>query len=214
MNGVKFHFYHSYDFFDLILNSKEIGGAEIKKNYIEVPGADGVIDLTHFFGSAKYHNRILIFNFTINPAVGADAYLSRYSNIQTILHGTKRKIYLDEEPEYYYYGLISVGEYICKNGQATFTITCDCEPYKMEDGETVVSQKVSSNANIALSNTKMPTVPTITTNAEFLISYGGYNDIYPAGTFTIPELELTEGNNQVYVEGTGTITFSYRKGRL
>lgn len=93
-------------------------------------------------------------------------------------------------------------------------IEVDAEPFKQSITETVVAKAVSSSANIILNNDKMPVVPTITTNAEFLIDFGSYNDVYPAGTFQIPELELGEGTNNIYVEGTGTITFRYRKGVL
>ena len=71
MKGVKFGIYHSFDFFNLILNSKEIGSPEIKKNLIEIAGADGYLDATYFFGEPKYTNRTLTFHFTINPSIGA-----------------------------------------------------------------------------------------------------------------------------------------------
>lgn len=32
--------------------------------------------------------------------------------------------------------------------------------------------------------------------------------------FQIPEIELKEGSNNIFVSGTGTVTFKYRKGRL
>jgi hypothetical protein len=96
----------------------------------------------------------------------------------------------------------------------SLTIDCDCDPFKQYIYETTVSEIVTSNATIPIQNERMPSVPKITTNAEFLISFNGHNDTYPAGTFTIPELELREGTNQVYVEGNGRISFTYRKGRL
>ena len=54
MNSVKFGEYHAYNDLNLILNSKEIGSAEIKKNLIEVQGADGFLDLTDFFAVSHY----------------------------------------------------------------------------------------------------------------------------------------------------------------
>jgi hypothetical protein len=35
-----------------------------------------------------------------------------------------------------------------------------------------------------------------------------------AGTYTIPELELVEGDNTVTVTGTGTITFTWQEGSM
>ena len=211
-NGVKFGAYHSYDDLQLILSKKTIGTASPKTDIIEIPGGDGVLDLTQFFGETKYNNRMLTFECAVIAPKGE--LMPIFTRVQQLLHGRKMTITLDDDPEWYYIGRINVLEWIAEQNIGRFTIECDCEPYKQDIYETTVSKVVASNATITLANDKMPAVPTITSTAEFLISYGGYNDVYPAGTFTIPELELTEGDNQVYVEGDGQISFTYRKGRL
>ena len=213
MKGVKFGNYHSYYEWGLVLKEKEIQSPKPKVYQIEVEGGDGVIDMTDFFGNTKYDNRELSFVF-YKPNALPDGFLALMSVIQEAIHGQKMQIVLDDDPSHFYIGRVSINKWKSKKRIGEIVIEVDAEPFKQEAWETVSTHTVSSNANITLANSKMPVVPTITTNAEFLISYGGYNDTYPAGTFTIPELELIEGNNQVYVEGTGTITFSYRKGRL
>ena len=213
MKGVKFGDFHSYYEWGLVLQKKEIGAPEPKVNQIEIEGGDGVLDLTDFFGNVKYKNRSLSFTFA-KPGIAQDEYLALYSLVQEKIHGQKMKVILDDDPNYYYYGRVSINKWKSNKNIGDIVIEVDAEPFKMEAQETVVRQTVSSNANIVLSNSRMPTVPKITTTSEFLISFGGYNDTYSAGTFTIPEMELGEGSNQVYVEGTGTITFTYRKGRL
>ena len=35
-----------------------------------------------------------------------------------------------------------------------------------------------------------------------------------SGSYTLPELELVEGDNPVTVSGTGTITFTYTQAKL
>ncbi len=213
MKGVKFGDFHSYYEWGLVLQKKEIGAPAPKVNQIEIEGGDGVLDLTDFFGGVKYKNRSLSFTFA-KPGITQSEFLALYSLVQETIHGQKMKVILDDDPNHYYYGRVSINQWKSNKNIGEIVIEVDAEPFKMEVYETVVSQYVSSNANIVLSNSRMPTVPTITTTSEFLIAFGGYNDAYSAGTFTIPEMELGEGNNQVYVEGTGTITFSYRKGRL
>jgi phage-related protein len=213
MKGVKFGNYHSYYEWGLILSSKEIQSPEPKVNQIEIEGSDGVLDLTDFFGGVKYKNRSLSFTFSKMDIV-PDGFLALYSLVQDLLHGKKMQVILDDDPNHFYYGRVTINEWKSNKNIGEIVIEVDAEPFKQEMYETVVRQTVSSNANIVLANSKMPVVPTITTTSEFLISFGGYNDSYSAGTFTIPELELGEGDNNIYVEGTGTITFSYRKGRL
>ena len=213
MKGVKFGNYHSYYEWGLILSSKEIESPEPKTNEIEIEGGDGVLDLTEFFGGVKYKNRSLSFQFT-KPSIVPDGYLALFSLVQEKLHGKKMQVILDDDPAHFYYGRVTVSEWKSSKNIGTVEIDVDAEPFKTEVAETTIRQTVNSNANIILPNGKKPVVPTITTTSEFLISFGGYNDVYEAGTFTIPEMELAEGNNQVYVEGTGTITFSYQKGWL
>lgn len=212
MKGITFGSLHSFNNLHLILSQKTIGTPSPKREVIDVPGGDGVLDLTEFFGAVKYNNRQLSFEFS--TMVPQSQFMSLFSEVQNALHGKKMRIILDDDPEWFYMGRITVSEWKAEKNIGKLTIDCDCEPFKQSIYTTTVTKVVSSNATISLANDKMPTVPTITTTAEFLISYGGYNDVYPAGTFTIPELELWEGNNQVYVEGNGTVSFTYRKGRL
>jgi hypothetical protein len=213
MKGIRFGSYHSFYSWGLILQKKEIEPPEPKTNKIEIEGGNGVLDLTDFFGGVRYKNRLLSFKLA-KTHVAQDEFLELYSLVQNAIHGQKMKVILDDDPSHYYYGRVTINEWKSNKNIGEIVIEVDAEPFKMEVYETVVSQYVSSSANIVLANDKMPTVPTITTTSSFLISFGGYNDEYSAGTFTIPEMELGEGDNQVYVEGTGTITFTYRKGRL
>lgn len=213
MKGVKFNGFHSYDEWGLILSEKELKSPDIKTHTVEIEGGNGVLDYTEFFGAVKYGNRKLTFKF-IKPQIVADGFLSLYSLVQGTLHGQKMQVILDDDPAYFYYGRISINDWKSNKGIGEIVIEVDAEPYKQSITETVVTHSVSGSANITLDNDKMPVVPTITTNSEFLIDFGSYNEIFPAGTFQIPELELGEGSNPIYLEGTGTITFRYRKGRL
>lgn len=57
MKGVSFGDFHSYRDFSLILSQKTIGTPSPKTEAIDIPGGDGVLDLTEFFGEVKYNNR-------------------------------------------------------------------------------------------------------------------------------------------------------------
>ena len=213
MKGVKFGNYHSYYEWGLILTRKEIKPPKPKIIQVEIEGGDGVLDLTDFFGSTKFENRQLSFTFSKMNIV-PDGFLALYSLVQDTIHGRIMDVVLDDDPAHYYRGRVTINEWKSDRKLGTIVVEVDAEPFKTEVAETVIRQTVSSNANIVLPNSKKPVIPTITTTSEFLISFSGYNDTYLAGTFTIPELELGEGDNNVYVEGTGTISFAYQKGRL
>lgn len=213
MKGVKFDDFHSYDEWGLILQKQEIGSPEPKTIQIEIEGGDGVLDLTDFFGEVKYKNRTLTFTFS-KPGITQNEFMTLYSTVQGAIHGKKMKVILDDDPNCFYYGRVEVSKWKSSRSIGEIVIEVDAEPYKQEIGVSSFMQNVRSNATMSIINAQKPVVPKITSNAEFLISFNGYNAIYPAGTFTVPEFELKAGINQVYVEGTGTITFEYRRGWL
>ena len=212
MKGIKFGNYHSYDDFSLILSQKTIGAPSPKVETIEVPGGDGVLDLTEFFGDVKYNNRELTFEFS--SIVPQAEFMEQFSMIQNAIHGRKMQIVLDDDAEWYYIGRITVPEWKAEKNIGKLTIECDCEPYKLSVKESKFSQNVTNKSEIVLSNSRMKVIPTITTSAEMTIAFGGYSGTFSAGTFIIPELELAEGDTTVTVTGAGTITFVYRKGEL
>lgn len=213
MKGVIFGNYHSFDSWGLILGSKEIKAPEPKVQKIEIEGGDGDLDLTEFFGDVKYNNRSLSFSFSKMNIKPGD-FLALFSTVQNAIHGKKMQVILDDDPAFFYSGRVTVNEWKSNKNLGEIVIDVDAEPYKMKLAETVVSKAVSGSASIVLANSRKRVVPVITTNAEMKIAFDGYSGTFSAGTFTIPELELHEGNNTVAVTGTGNISFRYREGGL
>lgn len=97
------------------------------------------------------------------------------------------------------------------------SVEADCEPYKLKLDKTVVSRVVDGTEAIILTNSRKRAVPevTIETESSLNIVYQGSNiwDL-GSGSYTLPELELTEGENTVTVTGTGTIVFTWQEGSL
>ena len=212
MKGIKFGTYHTYDDFNMILSEKKIGSPSPKIETVDVPGGDGVLDLTDYFGGVKYGNRSLSFDFS--TITSQDEFMNLFSRVQNALHGQKMKIVLDEDPDWYYIGRITVSEWKAEKNIGKLTIDCDCDPYKYKKDETVVLKTVSGSAIFNLLNNRKKVVPTIIATAAMTYSWGNNSRAVSAGTFRIPELELIEGNNVVTVTGTGTVTFRYQEGGL
>lgn len=215
MNGILFGSYHSFTDLHLILGEKTIGTPSPKTETIEIPGGDGVLDLTEFFGETKYNNRSL--SFVFSTMVPRSEFMDVFSEVQNALHGKKLHIRLDDDPEWYYIGRISVSEWKAEKNIGKLTIDCDCDPYKMMLNPTVISKTVSGSATITLPNSRKKVVPEVK-----IASTAGLNIVYQvgnvwdlaSGSYTLPELELAEGDNTVTVTGTGTITFTYHQGKL
>lgn len=212
MKGIKFGNYHSYDDFSLILSQKTIGAPSPKVETVEIPGGDGVLDLTAFFGEVKYNNRTLTFEFS--SIVPQADFLTLFSEIQNALHGQKMNIVLDDDAEWYYIGRIDVSEWKAEKSIGKLTIECDCEPYKIKIAETVVSAVVDGETSVVLQNSKKTVIPTIDITGNVNLSFGANYYSLTDGRYDLPGVQLQNGSNTVLLTGTGTATFLYRERGL
>lgn len=213
MKGVKFGGLHSFYEWGLILSEKEIKAPQPKTKAVDVEGADGELDYTEAFGDVKYQNRQLSFKFS-KANIVPDGFLALFSVVQNALHGKKMQVILDDDPANYYFGRVTINEWKSNKRIGEIVIEVDAEPYKLKVAETVITQAVTDSAEITLTNSRKPVVPTITTTAAMNITFGSFTAAVQVGTFRLPELQLAEGQNIVTVTGTGTITFRYREGSL
>jgi len=212
MKGISFDNFHSFRDFHLILKPKEMASPAVKVRKIEIEGADSSLDITDFFGEAKFEDFTQKFDFS--TTVPQSEFLSLYSQIKNALHGKKMRIILDDDPLFYYLGRVSVLPFGTEKGIGLVSVECDCEPYKLKLQPTIVSVTVNGTDNIVLTNSRKRAVPEVKTTAAMTIKFGGSSWSVGAGTFTLPELELVEGENIVTVTGSGTITFTYQEGSL
>lgn len=213
LKGIKFNTYHSYNDLGLILSSKTIGAAEPKTELIEIPGADAPLDFTEFFGDVKYKNRKLSFTFKVLPP--AAEFSDKYSNIQNKLNGRKMKIIDDDDPDFWYFGRVSVGDLEKDKNIATISVECDCEPYKYRLNKTTNTVVVTGSKTVELENMRQHVVPLFNSTAQIDIEFEGeHYSISTTGEFTLPEVVLKEGKNTMTISGNATVTISYQEGGL
>jgi len=213
MKGVKFGNYHSWNDFSLVLSQKIIGTPSPKTETIDIPGGDGVLDLTDFFGEVKYNNRNLSFEFsTIAPQ---SEFMNLFTRVQNALHGQKMQIILDDDAEWYYAGRITVSEWKAEKSVGKLTIDCDCEPFKSRLGDTVIYQEVNgTEETVILPNGIKSVVPVIDITGNINLTFGTNYWALTEGRYELPAVRLVNGDNTVLVSGTGTATFAYRERGL
>ena len=212
MKGVKFGNQHSWNDFSLILSEKKIGSPSPKTETIDIPGGDGVLDLTEFFGEVRYNNRPL--EFVFSTKVPQSEFLALFSRVQNALHGQKMRIVLDDEPEWFYVGRITVSEWKSDKAIGKLTIDCDCEPYKTKINETVIFAEVTEETTVILPNSKKRVVPTIDITGTVNLTYGVNFYALSEGRYDLPAVILENGNNSILLSGTGTAMFSYTERGL
>lgn len=211
--GIKFNNIHSFRNFNLILSKAEISPAIPKTNFIEIPGSDIPLDLTEALGGVNYSSRECKFTFTMNPSGGLSegAFEAKKTEVSNALNGLACNIILDKDPDYFYKGRCTVDEYLSEKKIRQIVIKATVHPYKYKKDITAVT--VAAGSHI-LSNGRMSVVPTIITTAETKLTFNGNSYSVNAGTHKILNIELTEGENAITVETTGTVTFTYQEGAL
>jgi phage-related protein len=216
MKGINFNDTHSYYDLNLILSECSISPATPKTNYINIPGADGSIDLTEALGDVKYNDRKGSLVFSVLPS---DDFEEKKSEISNFLNGKHfDKITLDKDPDWYYIGRCTVNDYKSDKMQRQISVDLVLQPYKIKNKETV---KVVKNKNgfasqsYVLTNARMPAIPTLTFEYDdSYIELNGVIGTYPAGTYRMPEACLYEGETVLVYRSSGTLTITYQEGSL
>ena len=215
MKGVLFDEKHSYFDFGLVLNSKDISLPTPKTYIIDIPYADGSLDLSTALtdGTVKYQNRKIKLDFTVlKPWNQLESLRSIIANH---LHGKVMKVILDAECDFFYTGRCVISKFNTNTIPATLTIEVDAEPYKFNIEETVISKTVSGEKTIFIDEQKMKVVPTITVSNDMSVTFKGEVYQLPVGENIIPAIMLSSAeDNELLFTGNGNVTIKFRGGEL
>ena len=227
---VLFDNYNTFTDFNLYIQKTEISEAEIKKETINIPGADGELDFTYSLtGDAKFQNRKI--NIT---CANLKKYitLQEYSRIQNALHGKKMKIILSNDLNFYYLGKVSIGKFEIDGLIRYVTIECDVEPYKYDltssnedwlwdpfDFETGIINEtrdlvVDGELEVSILGRRQKGVPKFVCENPLQLIFNEQTYNLPAGGSYSPDIEICEGENILKFIGNGTVTIEYRGGSL
>ncbi len=215
MHGVTFGNIHSYNDLGLILAPFTPSPAPIKEQYLDIQGGHGQLDLTEKFGRIFYDNRELEFEFYIKPD-DDKTFDQRVSLVSNALNGKKCKITLDRDNEYYFNGRCSVNEYELDKRIGKIVVRAVCTPFKLKQELTVHAFTLSSvEKTVTVENGKMHAIPVIEcTDDDTTVIFNGNTITMNAGTHRVLDIEFAEGDNELTLSGSGTITFTYQWGDL
>lgn len=213
MSDIRFGTKWAHTDYGLIVAPYAIPMPEPQTNFVEIPGRDGALDLSEAFGTARYADRMI--SLTLYARAPFDALVSMFV---ADVHGRRMNVIFDRDPTYYYDARITIEDVERHWGYCELSLECRAKPYKLEQFETTITVLPAGTATVTLTNTRMPVVPSITVSAEmtleFTIDEKDCAVTIPAGTHTVPALVLPEGDTKVGITGTGSVTFTYRKGAL
>jgi phage-related protein len=218
MKGIKFDETHSYYDLNLILSDCSISPAKPKENFIDIPGADGSLDLTEALGTVKFSDRTGKLIFSVLPS---DDFEEKKSEVANFLNGQKFKITLDKDPDFYYIGRCSINDHKCDKRVGTITVDLKLQPWKLKQELTVLATTLSNSGQnelkilFRLQNLRKPTKVTVECNKDIRIEQNDNVYSFTAGSWVL-ENPLVEGVNYIYVcySSNINIRFSYQEGCL
>ena len=104
----------------------------LKRRFIDIPGADGGVDFTDYYGT-YFENREGSFEFIVAGPHLCDWYIDwadLYSIIANTLHGRTVIIILEDDPGFYYRGRITVNEWRSDPNYSLVVLDYIVDPYK------------------------------------------------------------------------------------
>lgn len=185
-------------------------------NTIIVPGRNSPIRYTEALGRVSYQPRS--FDITLSMLGTREKFNQMSEQIVNRFAGRLVNVILSEELALYYVGTLEITpgyDPLTHKGQLTINFS-DADAYRYHTEETVAVQ--SGNGIAVLTNDFMPAVPAVTVTEETTLKWQVGTDRFiktvSAGTWIFPELELSQGENEIEVVTDGMVTFRYREGRL
>lgn len=214
--GTNFGSLHSNADLRLIQQKVEVGPAVPRTSYVQVPGADGALDLTEALGNVNYDDREIVWTFALYPG---DDWAERRRRVSNALNGIACRITPDDETGWYYDGRVSVDEYASDRLLRTITVKAVCRPWRYKLAPTVVTRADLGTAykQLSLPNERRPVIPTITVAQDTTLLWGGSTIAVSAGTYRRADIRLQAGANILKAKvpsGTGSITVEYQEASL
>lgn len=214
--GTNFGGTHSYYDLHLIQQKVEVDPAEPKLNLIEIPGADGAVDMTEQpAGRVTFKTRKITWTFALYPGENWDA---KHRQVSDALNGRRCDITLDSDPEYYYQGRLSVSKHNVDGSLRQIIVVAICQPYKLKQLPTKTTLALTTAyKELLLFNDRQPVIPTITLSVPATLRWKGGTIALNAGTHRVLDIQLTEGENLLEAKvasGTGVLTIEYQEGAL
>lgn len=204
----------------------------VKENMVNIPGGDGVLDLTaSLAGRPTYNNRTGSWTFYVQN--GFKDWSVLYSEIMVYLHGQTFKAILEDDPAYFYEGRFSVNQWKSDKDYSQIVINYNVGPYKKEINNTgsdwlwdpfnfetgiirnYKNLSVLTSLTVVVEGDMMDSIPVIIASASGMqVIYEDKTYSLSKGANTIPQIVLHSGENTLVFTGQGNITIENTGGRL
>ena len=183
-----------------LLDGYELDPPEPKTYTVDVPGGNGVIDLTEALtGDVAYKNRHMAFDFA---CVFPDSFEEVKTAVSNYLHGRRFDFSLSWDPGYTYRGRFTVSSYshtaVSGGKVGTIRVEVDADPYKLKE-HSVYRLNATGGRTFRLMSGRRPVRPTIECSEPCIVTFKGKSFVVPAGTYRLNDVLFREGPNEIYI---------------
>lgn len=219
MRSVKIGTTDSWADYGLAVSFYDIGLPRVKTYSVDLPGGNGQIDYTDYFGDTLYGNRELTFDLVYAAHPGWPITQTQISAVINAWHGRQLPIELSWDPGYIYTGRVLIDSDVRTGDMVSeLKVVCDCEPFKTEVETTIVSGLIPSGGTLELDaiNSRMTVIPEIIVTAQTTVKIGTTQTVIQTGSHKLPWVQLREGSNPIQFIGTvgKMVVIQYRKGLI
>lgn len=185
----------------VLLDGYTLSPPEPKTTTVEIPGRDGVLDLTEsLIGDITYNNRSMTFTFLIVDLEQFEVIKTQVSNA---LHGRKFNFEMTMDPGYTYTGRFKITSY---THMATWNhgicgyieVEIDAEPYKLKS-HYVYNLNATGGAMFHLESGRKKVHPIIELTAPARIRFKNVVYRVGAGRFQLNDVLFEDGINDIYI---------------
>lgn len=204
---------------------------EPKTYEVDIPGGDGVIDLTDsLLGDNAYKKRKMEFEFYRTGIGDAKEFESIMTEIKRDIHGKAFDFQITMDPDYTYHGRFIISDVkhsMYSNGIAGhFKVTINAEPFKYLD-DPVYRVNAVGGKMVYFESGRKRVRPTIETDGFLKVIFNNKLYTLQQGSWAINGILFKEGLNEVYfnsydvknltwgeLKKMGTIWDEFKKKRL
>ncbi len=193
-HSVYFDNFNSWDEWHMIPTARpSIVTPAMVENTVDVPGMNGSLDLSEALtGYPLYENRSGSITFMFLNGFGN--WVERKDSIMSKLHGKYMKLTLSDDPNYYYEGRITCGDWSTNKDMSSIDINYNVKPYAIhrfmdELDEIEIAAGATETVTFNMSETDV-TIPVV---ACFKYTGGDLNNVLNL-TFTNTELGYAVAN--------------------
>ena len=224
---------NTWDDWHLVPTSRPLVSApQVKTSFIDLPGADGSLDMTTALAGRPTYNRrsgsweFLVMNDYFDWTV-------LYSEIMLYLQGKEFEVILEDDPGYYYIGRLAVNQWRSDPNWSKIVINYNFDPYKrdvsgfgdnwlwdpfnFETGiiRTYKDLVVETTLTITFINEMMSVSPNFISSVDGLqMETQGKTYTLAKGNNIFPDLVYEGGEHTIVFTGNGTVTIESVGGRL